>query len=139
MPSARKGRVQSSVFFDADIHEALRRYTKKHVVSISSFVNSLVKRELIELGELPDLECGSIAELVSKNYEMLVKNTEIPKAILDQVKRGSKPDDITLLRIHGALQIPEAELRDLMAKTNYDEKKTLSGTLEKTNKGLKRT
>lgn len=139
MPYAKKGKVQSSIFFDMDVHDALKRYSKNNVVSISSYVNKVIKQEMVRLGEMIDTDCDSIAELVSKNYDALVKNTEIPKAILDQVKRGSKPDDITLLRIHGALQIPEAELRELMAKTNYDEKKTLSGTLEKTNKGLKRT
>lgn len=139
MPYAKKGKVQSSIFFDSDVHEALKHYSKSNIVSISSFVNALVKQEMVRLGEMIDTDANSIAELVSKNYDTLLKNTEIPKAILDQVKRGSKPDDITLLRIHGALQIPESELRALMAKAKYDEPKSLGGTMEKTNKGLKRT
>lgn len=132
MPYAKKGKKQLTVFFDFEVQEVLKRYVgTKLNCSVSSFVNSLVKAELIRLGEMKDLDADTVAELVAKNYDYLLKETEIPKVILDQVKQGSRPDDITLLRIHGALQIPESDLREMVAKTSYGDKKMLNTALNK--------
>ena len=139
MPPRKKGKVQMSIFFDVDLSEVLKKYVKYNTtLSVSTWVNNVVKQELIGLGEMIDTDADTIAELVSKNYDILVKETEIPKAILDQVKRGAKPDEITLLRIHGALHIPEVELK-AMLKNIPDESRQLNLTLQKTSKGARKT
>lgn len=139
MPYAKKGKAQSSIFFDLDVHEAMKVYVKNQAISLSSYVNSLVKKEMVRLGQMIDTDADSIAELVDRNYERLLKDTEIPKEILDQLRRGAKPDEITLLRIHGGLHIPEVKLKKLLAKSKFEEKKKPSMTLEQSNKGLRRT
>lgn len=127
-----------SIFFDLDVHEAVKRYAKtKAMMSVSTLVNEIVRKAMIDVGELIDTDGKTVAELVAKNYDFLLKNSAIPKVTLDQVKRGAKPDEITLLRIHGALQIPEGELRKIVDKTNFESKQL--GLLENTPKGLKRT
>lgn len=110
------------------------------VVSQSQYIADLLEEDLREKGYRPPAqEYKTLADLVKANLDLLVEETEIPKKDLESLAVGSPltgdpfSQQITLLRIAIALDMSEAEIRQIakMPVTKISNK-----SKERTNNGI---
>ena len=133
-------KIRLTVFAPAWVRTALKEMLAPTVVSQSQYIAELLEQDLREKGYRPPVEkYSSLADLVKANLDLLVEETEIPKKDLESLAKGNplKGDEfseqITLLRIAIALDMSEAEIREIaMPSTKISNK----NSKETTNNGI---
>lgn len=116
-------RVQVSVYFHRDEHRALKMFCTSNNLTMGKFLNELAIAKLVEEGVYNPVK--TLAVLVQENQEDLKRLGSVPVRVLDAIANGQKPEEVHILRIAVALNIPQDKLEEILKISfkNGNEKK----------------
>ena len=103
-------RIQISVYFQRDEHRALKMYCTDKGLTMGKLLHELAVNKLIEEGFYSPVK--TLAVIVQDNQEVLRQS--VPEGVLEAIAQGQKPDEVDILRIAVALNIPKSELEQIL-------------------------